>query len=146
MKGSTFALAPTAAPLLAVAWLAWFLALAAATIHSRPRLPARHAPERAAEAPRMIRRRRRAEDIVESIPDVVDLFAVASAAGLNPRLAVAAVAERGPPGAITEALVEVCPHVEARGARLADPRDRVPHHVKGDAVRPQVPAHNDPQR
>jgi tight adherence protein C len=59
---------------------------------------------------------------------------------------VAAVAERGPPGAITEALADVCRHVETSGARLADALDRVPDLVKSDAVRPLLRTLTDAER
>jgi tight adherence protein C len=65
--------------------------------------------------------RRRDHDLLTELPEVVDLFLVAVASGLNLRLAVEAVGERGPPrfgAALRRASAEV-----ADGARIADALD-----------------------
>ena len=78
-------------------------------------------------------RRRQPAAVTAAAPDLVDLFAVAVAAGLNVRLAVDAVATRAPPGSIREALALVRAEVAA-GHRLADALERLPHTVAaGDA-------------
>ena len=107
--------------------------------------PPRHlrAPGRLAERRRT--RRARAET-AEAVPDIVDLFAVAVAAGLNPRLAVAAVASSAPAGRLADALVGVEQRVTTSGARLADALERLPDELDCDAVRPLVGAITDAER
>jgi tight adherence protein C len=68
--------------------------------------------------------------VAAAVPDLVDLFAVAVAAGLNVRLATRAVAHRAPPGPVAEALRWVEAEVTA-GRRLADALERVPHGLAG---------------
>lgn len=80
------------------------------------------------------------------MPDVIDLFAVAVAAGLNTRLALRAVAERAPPGELAEALLGVERQVATTGARLADTIDRLPDDLGSEAVRPLVSAITDAER
>ena len=133
----------TARTLLPLVWVALLVAVAVATSRRPP--PIRPI---AAKPPRLRRptRRRRRLPIDDTVPDVVDLFAVATSAGLNPRLAVAAVAERAPPGPIADALADVCRQVAATGARLADALDTVPERVGSDAVRPHISALTDAER
>ena len=69
--------------------------------------------------------RRRRHAVATMAADLVDLFAVAIGAGLNVRLATAAVAKRGPAGPLADELSQVEDEVAA-GARLADALDRVP--------------------
>jgi tight adherence protein C len=138
----------TARLLLPVVWMVFVVALAAVvraprpdamtTLEPRPAEPRRHRI-------RFVSRRRRNDDIADAVPDVVDLFAVATAAGLNPRLAVAAVAERAPPGPLTDALADVCRRVRA-GDRLADALDVARDELDSDAVRPLVGALTDAER
>lgn len=113
------------------------------------RRPHHAAPQRRARRPRLRRRATEARleraRIVEAIPDVVDLFTVAVAAGLNVRLAVAAVASRAPPGPVAEALREVEAEVGRGGARLADVLDRLPESL-GEAIRPLSRALVDAER
>jgi tight adherence protein C len=90
-------------------------------------------------------RRRRAHELADAVPDVIDLFAVAVAAGCNTRLAVAAIAERAPPGPLADALADVCQRVRA-GDRLADALDTMRDELDSDAVRPLVGALTDAER
>ena len=94
------------------------------------------------------RRRRKHRDaaIADAVPDIIDLFAVAVAAGLNTRLALRAVAERAPPGDLTAALAEVERDVCATGARLADTVERLPAQLGTEVVRPLVAAITDAER
>jgi tight adherence protein C len=69
--------------------------------------------------------RRRRHAVATMAADLVDLFAVAIGAGLNVRLATAAVAKRSPTGPLADELSRVEEEVAA-GARLADALDRVP--------------------
>jgi len=72
------------------------------------------------------RRRRRLQHAVATMAaDLVDLFAVAVGAGLNVRLATAAVAHRAPTGPLAEQLQRVEQDV-AGGSRLADALEGVP--------------------
>ncbi len=81
-----------------------------------------------------------------SVPDIVDLFGVAVQAGLNVRLAVVAVAERAPAGAVRDALRGALDEVAA-GGRLGDALERVPAVVDpGSAVRPLTAALVDAER
>lgn len=118
--------------LVAVGWSA----LLVAWLASRRRPPRRDglrggAPSRvrrpAAAAPTSGRRaaRRRRAAIARTAPDLVDLVAVAVAAGLNVRLTVVAVAEHLPPGPLRQELAAVL-HDVAGGVRLADALDRLP--------------------
>jgi tight adherence protein C len=94
--------------------------------------------------------RRRAAAVADALPDLVDLFAIAAASGLNPRLAVDAVAERSPPGPLTDAFLRASGRVATTGARLADALDRIPDELgeggAGDVVRPLVRALTDAER
>jgi pilus assembly protein TadC len=83
--------------------------------------------------------------VLDAIPDTVDLFAVAVAAGLNVRLAVAAVASRAPPGPVAEALGRVEAEVAGAGERLADALDRLPEWL-GEPIRPLSRALVDAER
>jgi tight adherence protein C len=76
-------------------------------------------------------------DVLRGLPELLDLLAVAVAAGLPAASAVAAVARRSPePWRPAFDSVE---HAVARGARLVDGLDRlVEHH--GDLARPLVAA------
>ena len=88
--------------------------------------------------PAMNRRRRRREwawAVLFSLPDIVDLFVVAVAAGLNVALAVQAVGQRAPPP-VGVALVDASRRA-ARGERLGDALDGIPAQL-GDAVRPLI--------
>lgn len=94
-------------------------------------------------------RRRRAE-VATHAPDLVDLVAVAVAAGLNVRLTVAVVAARLPPGTLRDALVAVEAEV-ATGDRLADALERLPRRLGGrlpadEVVRSLVAALVDAER
>lgn len=80
------------------------------------------------------------------MPDVIDLFAVAIASGLNTRLALRAVAERAPPGTLTDALRQVGQDVTATGERLADTIERLPNELGSEDVRPLVSAITDAER
>ncbi len=76
--------------------------------------------------------RRRTHQLVDEVPDLVELFRLATAAGLNVHLAVAAVASRFD-GSAAEDLRRVPARV-ARGERLADALDRFAE--SGEPVRP----------
>jgi tight adherence protein C len=136
----------TARVLLPLAWAVFVVGVAAA-LRARLGPPSRAepGPGAAGRRARPLRRRHRNEAIGDAVPDVVDLFAVATAAGLNPRLAVAAVAERAPPGPLADALADVCRRVGA-GDRLADALDAVRDDLDSDAVRPLVGALTDAER
>ena len=131
--------------------VAWML-LAAALLGRRRRPPSFLERERQGRRPWPDRRpplpRRRAADaaIADAVPDVIDLFAVAVAAGLNTRLALRAVADRAPPGPLAEALDTVERDVAATGARLADTIERLPDALRSEAVRPLVSAITDAER
>ncbi|HVF32528.1 MAG TPA: type II secretion system F family protein [Acidimicrobiales bacterium] len=89
---------------------------------------------------------RRRREIATAAPDLVDLFAVAIAAGLNVRLATEAVARRAPPGPVGAALRGVEGEVAA-GERLADALERVPAATADDeTVRSLVRALVDAER
>jgi tight adherence protein C len=93
------------------------------------------------------RRRKLAEAaIADAVPDVIDLFAVAVAAGLNTRLALRVVAGGAPPGDLTDALADVERDLGATGARLADTIERLPDRLGTEAVRPLVSAITDAER
>jgi tight adherence protein C len=141
----------SAATLLVLAWMA---TIASALVARRPapaaaRLtPPPVSPRRRVQRPARRRRADAAERraVADAVPDVVDLFAVAIASGLNPRLALAAVAERAPPSPLAAALVDVETRVSTTGARLADALERLPDDVGSDAVRPFVAAITDAER
>lgn len=97
-------------------------------------------------ARRRRRRPRLRDDIADAVPDVIDLFAVAIASGLNTRLALRAVAERAPPGTLTDALRQVGQDVTATGERLADTIERLPNELGSEDVRPLVSAITDAER
>ena len=79
-------------------------------------------------------------------PDLVDLFAVAVASGLNVRLAAIAVSDRAPPGPLRDELCTVTDEVAA-GARLADALERLPDRIPGsETVRSLVAALVDAER
>jgi tight adherence protein C len=128
----------------------WAVLVATTAVGRRPRpvlpehLPSVGARPAASSPPR--RRRRRRNEIADQIPDVVDLFAVATAAGLNPRLATSAVAERAPPGPIADALRAAIAQVDHAGSRLADALDDLPTLLGDDAIRPLVSALTDAER
>lgn len=82
-------------------------------------------------------RTRVAQQVVDELPDVVDLLALAVDSGLGPRLGVEAVARRGE-GPVSEALRSACAEV-ARGVRLADALERLPSEL-GEVVRPVTTA------
>jgi tight adherence protein C len=82
------------------------------------------------------RRRRRAAEVVDGLPLVVDLFRLAAGAGLSVHLAVPAVARRAPER-FGRALDEVVDR-ERVGESLADALGRFAR--LGDAVRPLVAA------
>ena len=81
--------------------------------------------------------RRRAEQVLRDLPEIVDLVHVAVGAGLTVPLAVHAVAERAE-GPIAEELRRALADV-ALGERLADALGEVPARV-GEATRPLVAA------
>lgn len=89
--------------------------------------------------------RRQRAAVAAAVPDLVDLFAVAFASGLNVRLATFAVAERAPPGPVRDALRSVAADIHA-GDRLADALERVPSAPAHDAVRPLIAALVDAER
>lgn len=111
-------------------------------------LPAAPLPVVAPALHRVLRRRRREAveraALAAEVPDVVDLLAVAVAAGLNVRLAVAAVVETAPAGALVEALGQAGREVAA-GSRLGDALARIPDRL-GEAARPVVAALVDAER
>lgn len=111
-------------------------------------LPAAPLPLAAGAAYRGLRRRRlemaEAAALAAEVPDVVDLLAVAVAAGLNVRLAVAAVVETAPPGPLVAALAQANQEVSA-GARLADALASIPERL-GEPARPVVAALVDGER
>ena len=109
--------------------------------HPRRRRPGRRLP-----AARPGRKRRAEAAIADAVPDVIDLFAVAVASGLNTRIALRAVAERATPGALADALRRVEQRVEASGARLADTIERLPDELSSESVRPLVAAITDAER
>lgn len=111
----------------------------------RPQHAATHHPPSHRLGRRATQARLERARIVEAIPDVVDLFSVAVAAGLNVRLAVAAVASRAPPGPVAEALGEVEAEVGRGGARLADVLERLPESL-GEPIRPLSRALVDAER
>jgi len=88
--------------------------------------------------------RRRAEEIVRSLPEVVDLFHLAVGAGLTVPLAVDAVVRRAPPGPLVEELRAALDEV-ALGRRLADALADVPRRA-GEPTRPLVTALVDSDR
>jgi tight adherence protein C len=90
------------------------------------------------------RQKRTTAAVLDAIPDAVDLLAVAVAAGLNVRLAVAAVASRAPPGPVTDAL-RLVEAEAAAGSRLADALERLPEAL-GEPVRPLARALVDAER
>lgn len=111
-------------------------------------LPAAGLALAAAAASAALRRRRiqmaEAAALAAEVPDVVDLLAVAVTAGLNVRLAVAAVAETAPPGPLVSALAQATREVAA-GARLADALACIPDRL-GEPARPVVAALVDAER
>jgi tight adherence protein C len=91
-------------------------------------------------APVLLRRRtrrRRADEVARSLPEVVDLFDLAVGAGLNVTLAVEAVARRAS-GPLADELVAVLDDVQL-GRGLADALSDVPARA-GEVVRPLVDA------
>ena len=138
---------------------AWAVLLAFGLLRRPPAVPGRPfssvpvatpaAPRRHRLLPRRgtRRRRRRAEAaIADAVPDIIDLFAVAIASGLNTRLALRAVAERAPPGELADALLRIEQRVVTTGIRLADAVDRLPDDLETDALRPLVSAITDAER
>lgn len=111
-------------------------------------LPAAGLALAAAAASAAVRRRRiemaEAAALAAEVPDVVDLLAVAVTAGLNVRLAVAAVADTAPAGLLAAALSQASREVAA-GARLADALACIPDRL-GEPVRPVVAALVDAER
>lgn len=92
---------------------------------TRPRLAARR------------RRARREREVEASLPEAVDLLALAVGAGCNVALAVEAAGRRGT-GAVADELVRVVDEVR-RGRRLADALDAIPARA-GEAARPLASA------
>lgn len=143
-----------AVPLIVAAWIVFALGvlLRSRLVPRGPLLPPNGADAvRNTPAPRPNRRRRpsrrRTEAaIAEAVPDVIDLFAVAIAAGLNTRLALRAVAERAPPGPLADALRRVEHDIVTTGSRLADTIERLPDELATEAVRPLVGAITDAER
>jgi hypothetical protein len=112
----------------------------------RPELHLRPIPAPDPRRPRHRRRKHVEAAIADAVPDVIDLFAVAVAAGLNTRLALRAVADRAPRGDLTDALAGVERDLIATGARLADTIERLPEQLGTEAVRPLVTAVTDAER
>ena len=137
-------------PSAALVTTAWVVLVLAALVRTSPPLPV--APPilggrgRRHPFPRARNRRRAHAAIAEAVPDVIDLFAVAIASGLNTRLALGAVAERAPPGDLADALARVERHVACTGARLADAIERLPEELATDVIRPLVAAITDAER
>lgn len=135
--------------------LSWALLVAAVVLRSASstsRLPestertgSSSCPPPAPKASRGDRRREEAA-LTGAVPDVIDLFAVAVASGLNARLALRAVADRAPPGPLAHALQRVEDAVTSTGARLADVIERLPDELGSEAVRPLVAAITDAER
>jgi tight adherence protein C len=139
--------------------LLWFLAAVAVAMHLRPRpaierlsprtrrvpsdrIAGRSSIEKAwrdtvDRVPFLARRRlrRAAAQSVRELADVIDLFALAVASGLNLRLALYAVASRAPP-AWTAALLGTVHRVE-RGIGVADALDDLPA-ATGEHAHPLV--------
>jgi tight adherence protein C len=88
--------------------------------------------------------RRRSAAVVQALPEVVDLLAIAVAAGCNVRLAVDAVACRVTSGPFAQAMAAVRAEVAA-GGRLGDALERVRADL-GEPVRPLVGALLDAER
>jgi tight adherence protein C len=146
-------------PIVAAAWVAFALAgLVSSAVRSRRpmRLPtpaavvssrpsARRGPLRIPVLAERRAAKAAAEAVAAAVPDLVDLVAVAVAAGCNVRLATFAVATRAPPGPVRQALATAQTEVEA-GARLADALERVPTRLRSDAVRPLIAALVDAER
>jgi tight adherence protein C len=85
---------------------------------------------------------RDAARLVEQLPDVVDLLALAVAGGATPRHAVEAAARHGS-GALAAALAEALAATDRTGARLADVLARLPETMGdeiGAVIRPVVAA------
>jgi tight adherence protein C len=132
---------------LALSWAALIL-VAAARVRRRPvRLAFAPRPDdvTTAASGRRAERRQRVQ-IADALPDVIDLFAVAVAAGLNTRLAVRAVAERAPTGPLSRALADVETQVDTTGCRLADALERLPERLGVEAARPLITALTDADR
>lgn len=79
---------------------------------------------------------RQAADLIDSLPDIADLLALAVAGGATPRAAVEAVAAHGY-GPVAGAFADALDVIDDRGARLADRLSAVPLHL-GTAVEPLV--------
>lgn len=79
----------------------------------------------------------RESQVIQELPEVIDLLTVAVAGGLTVSLAVGAVARRVP-GVVAEAF-DRCGEQAALGRRLADELEAVPDAL-GDATRPLVRA------
>lgn len=126
------------------------IAALAATLNRRPAPRDRFTAVAAAAPSSSGRRRARAGKSTSgvptgaAVPDLIDLFAVAVAAGLNVRLAVEAVASRAPPGPVSDALASVLAQV-ASGARLGDALEGLPS-LLGERIRPLVAALLDAER
>ena len=150
------------ATLVTVAWVVLVIAATAAGGASRrapvrpgflpplrsrvERLSRRTREESRGARPGRSTRRRTEAAIADAVPDVVDLFAVAIASGLNTRLALRAVAEQAPPGPLTDALRRAEHRVGTTGARLADTVERLPDELASEAVRPLTAAITDAER
>ena len=137
-------------PSAALVTTAWMVLVLAALVRPSPPIPV--APPilrgrgRRHPFPRVRNRRRAHAAIAEAVPDIIDLFAVAIASGLNTRLALGAVAERAPPGDLADALARIERHVACTGARLADAIEGLPEELATDVVRPLVAAITDAER
>jgi tight adherence protein C len=79
--------------------------------------------------------RRQATDVLDSLPEAVDLLALAVGAGLTVPLAAAAVGRRGT-GPVAGGLARVAAEA-ANGRRCSDALDDLPTHL-GEPVRPLV--------
>jgi tight adherence protein C len=82
--------------------------------------------------------RQRAEEIVRTLPEIVDLFHLAVTAGMTVPLAVDAVVRRAPPGPLVDDLRVALDEVDL-GRRLGDALDDVPARA-GEVTRPLVSA------
>lgn len=104
------------------------------TTHPAPRTNQRHGPT-GQPSPPAPRRGRRPIDATATVPDVVDLLAVAAASGLPSGAAVAAVAPRVPEP--WRSALAGCLEWAAAGELLTDAIGHLPAAV-GDAARPVV--------
>lgn len=122
--------------LLALGWAALVVARLASRARPRRLPPVAPVAPAPSAADVIVRRRllptssrrtaaRRRAAVASVAPDLVDLVAVAVAAGLNVRLSVIAVARRLPAGPLQDELAGVVAAVDG-GMRLADALERLP--------------------